>query len=362
MKIALLHDYLNQYGGAERVLETFCEIFPDAPIYTLFYDEERIFGRFKDKVKDTSFLDKKFVAKNHRIFIPFMPLAASLMSVGSGYDIILSSSAGYGKGIGSGLDTPHIAYCHTPLRYAWEFDNYFNWHPLLKLAASPIFRYLRNWDYQAAQKPKVFLANSKYIAGKIKKYYNREAEVLYPPVDLKVFYRAPRIKKKGYFLAAGRLVRYKKFDIIIKAFNELNLPLLVVGGGPELNNLKKLARSPKIQFVPFSAENDLRAFYNEAEALIFPQAEDFGLVAAEAQACGTPVIAFSEGGAREIVEDGVTGIFFHKQTPEDLIAAVKKFQQSSFDGEKISAAAQRFSKEKFKREILTVIKQAYEKY
>ncbi|MDD5547747.1 MAG: glycosyltransferase [Candidatus Pacebacteria bacterium] len=360
MKVALLHDYLNQYGGAERVLEVFCEIFPDAPIYTLFYDEAKTLGRFKGKVKKTSFLDKKFISKNHRTFIPLMPLASSLMKIGKDYDVILSSSAGYGKGFNYGSDAKHVSYCHTPLRYAWEHEKYFNWHPIFKIAATPAFWYLRSWDYGAGQKPDSFFANSEYIAGKIKNYYNRNSEVLYPPVDSKVFYRDKKIKKKGlpgqgYFLAAGRMMHYKRFDIIVEAFNKLDLPLVIVGGGPELDRLKKMAISPKIKFVPFVSENELRNFYNEAEAFIFPQIEDFGLVAAEAQACGTPVIAFSQGGAREIVEDGVTGMFFDSQTPEALAAAVKKFLTMKFDAKKIEKSAQRFSKEKFKKRILEAV-------
>jgi glycosyltransferase involved in cell wall biosynthesis len=200
----------------------------------------------------------------------------------------------------------------------------------------------------------VLLANSQHIAEKVRQYYNRDAEVVYPPVDLKIFYRDKKLKKQGYFLAVGRLMHYKRFDLIIQAFNKLNLPLLIVGEGPELESLKQLARSSKIHFLPFTTEADLRNLYNGAEALIFPQVEDFGLVAAEAQACGTPVIAFSQGGAREIIRDGVTGIFFHHQTVDDLMLAVKKFLLSSFDENAIRDSAKRFSKARFKNKILHI--------
>lgn len=358
MKVALVHDYLNQYGGAERVLETLSEIFPEAPIYTLFYDKENTLGRFDGRIKGTSFLNREIVIKNHRSFIPVMPLAAAQINLGSEYDLVLSSSAGYANGIRYNGHTFHIAYCHTPLRYAWEHYRYFNWGPFLKLVSAPAFWYLRMWDRLAGQKPKILLANSNYIADKLKRYYNRQAEVLYPPVDLKVFYPDPKIKKGGYFLAAGRMVHYKKFNLVIQAFNKLNLPLLVVGDGPELENLKKLAKSPKIHFLPFAGESELRALYNGAEAVIFPQVEDFGLVAAEAQACGTPVIAFAEGGAKEIVEDGKTGILFRHQSPDDLIFAVKKFLLLSFDENYIRESAKRFSKTKFKNRILNIIAKA----
>lgn len=358
MKVALVHDYLNQYGGGEKVLETFSEIFPEAPIYTLFYDKNKTFNRFEGKIGGTSFLNHNVVIKNHRLFIPLMPIAASQMNLGSDYDLILSSTAGYAKGVRHNGKSIHISYCHTPLRYAWEYENYFEWNFFLKLIAAPVFWYLRSWDFLAGQKPKMLFANSNHIADKIKKYYRRDAEVLYPPVDLKVFYRDKTVKKQGYFLAVGRFMRYKRFDLIIRAFNKLNLPLFIVGEGPELENLKQLVKSPKIHFLPFASESELRHLYNGAEALIFPQVEDFGLVAAEAQACGTPVLAFSQGGAREIIQDGVTGIFFNHQNPEAIILAVKKFLLSSFDEKIIRESAKRFSKAKFKNRILKIASDA----
>lgn len=355
MRIALVHDYLNQYGGAERVLEAFCEVFPDAPIFTLFYDKEKTFGKFEGRVKGVSFLNNKIVIKNHRLFIPLMPLAASLMKIGNEYDVILSSSAGYGKGIGHGKNCVHVNYCHTPLRYAWEKEDYFNWNPVINFTAAPLLDYLRSWDFAAGQKPNLILANSNYIAGKIKRYYQRDAEILHPPVDLQKFYYDPAIKKRGFFLAIGRLMHYKKFDFVIRAFKRLDLPLVIAGEGPELKNLKKLAGPAKIHFLPFLKEKELRALYNSAEALIFPQVEDFGLVAAEAQACGTPVIAFNGGGAKEIVYDGITGILFNEQTPYGIEKAVKKMLGLSFDRNLISRSAQKFSKEIFKEEILDII-------
>lgn len=360
MRIALTHDYLNQYGGGERVLETLSEIFPKAPIYTLFYDKDKTRNRFEGKIGGTSFLNNRLVANNHRFFIPMMPMAANLMNLmnlKSDYDLVISSSAGFGKGIGHFKQTHHISYIHTPLRYAWESDQYFDWHPAMKLAAAPMFGYLRQWDKKAGQKPDTLLANSHFIAEKIKKYYNRESEVIYPPVDLSKFYKAD-VRRGGYFLAVGRLLPYKRFDLIIEAFNRLNWPLLIVGDGPELANLKSMVKSKKIEFYPFVDENDLRTFYSGAEALVFPQVEDFGLVAAEAQACGCPVIAFSQGGAREIVTEGVTGVFFHKQTVEDLVVAVKRFLLTSFNEDAIQKSAEKFSKEKFKKAILEIVKRS----
>ena len=336
-------------------MEAFCEIFPDAPIFTLFYDKEKTFGKFEGREMKTSFLNNKIVVKNHRLFIPLMPLAASLMRVGNEFDVILSSSAGYGKGIGHGKGGVHVSYCHTPLRYAWEQKNYFDENHPLQFAAAPVFDYLRSWDFNAGQKPSVLLANSNYIAEKIKRYYQRDARVLYPPVDLEKFYYDPAIKKRGFFAAVGRFMHYKKFDFIIRAFNKLDLPLLIIGDGPELKNLKGLVSSPKINFLPFLKENELRAIYNAAEALIFPQVEDFGLVAAEAHACGTPVIAFNAGGAKEIVHDGITGILFNEQTSNGIESAVKFFLNLSFNRSLIARSAQKFSKEIFKEEISDIV-------
>jgi len=393
MRIAIIHDYLNQYGGAERVLEAFCELFPDAPIYTLFYDEEKTLGRFKGKKIITSFLDLSFsrrresrigdwipgqarndgegiaasrtprndgniVSNHHRLFIPLMPIAASLMKVSDDYDVVLSSSAGFGKGMRVGKNTIHISYCHTPLRYAWEHYKYFNWPTYLKILSAPAFWYLRKWDKWAGRKPQKLIANSRYIAGKIKNYYKKEASVIYPPVDTKKFCIKPKVKKGEYFLAVGRLIHYKKFDLIIQAFNKLNLPLLIIGNGPELENLKQLARSSKIEFLTSITDEQLVILYNGAQAFIFPQVEDFGLVAAEAQACGTPVIALNQGGGKEIVIDGKTGILFNNQNVDDLIMAVKRFQIRKFDPKIIRASALRFSKNKFKKEILKTVYEA----
>ena len=375
MRVALLHDYLNQYGGAERVLETFCEIFPDAPIYTLFYDKEKTLGKFEGKDIKTSFLNgnwiaasrtsrndragngNKIIINHHRLFIPLMPVAASAMKVGNEFNVVLSSSAGFGKGIRTGAAI-HISYCHTPLRYAWEHYKYFNWPLWLKLLSAPAFWYLRVWDKYAGQKTHKLIANSKYISRKIKNYYEKESAVIHPPVDTEEFFINKKVKKGNYFMAIGRLVHYKKFDLIIQAFNKLNLPLLIVGSGPELKRLKKLARSSKIEFLDFVSDDRLNVLYNGAQALIFPQIEDFGMVAAEAQACGTPVIALNRGGAKEIVEDGKTGVLFNNQTVDDLIMAIRKFQIKEFDRKIIRESALRFSKNKFKKAILKAVYQA----
>lgn len=356
MKIALVHDYLNQYGGAERVLETFMELFPDAPIYTLLHDPEKTLHKFKSRIAKTSFLDFPLVRRRHRPFIPLMPIATELLRISNEYDVILSSSASFAKGVRHG-EALHICYCHTPIRYAWEPEYLDAILPnSSKKLRAPLLWLLRWWDKKAAQKPHLMIANSEFIANKIKQYYNRTARVIYPPVDTKMFYPSKRPKKKTYFLAVGRMLHYKRFDLIIQAFNELGLPLKVVGTGPELQKLKLMTYSPKIEFVPFVEENEaLRVMYAGAKALIFPQTEDFGLVAAEAIACGTPVIAYNAGGAKEIVIPKKNGLLFNAQTPEAIISAVAEFSKMKFAPKSVAKTAQRFSKEKFKAQILELL-------
>ena len=363
MRIALAHDYLNQLGGAEEVLMTLTEIFPNSPIYTLNYSPEKTHYLFKKHQENnlikTSALNYLPLSKSHhRIFIPFMPLFSQSLRI-EDYDLVFSDSAGFAKNfnIKSKL---HIAYCHSPLRYAWEEDYLTT---KIKISANnfiikKILKYLRDWDYEGAQKPDILIANSKFIAEKIERYYNRKAIVIYPPVDRKIFFYNPKVKKENYFLAVGRLMHYKRFDLIIKSFNKLQLPLIVIGNGPEEKKLKKLNTSPKTQFVDFITDkNKLSQFYSQAKALIFPQIEDFGLVAAEAQSSGLPVIAYKEGGAREIIIDKQTGIFLNHQDSEELIEKILDFEKYNFNPEVISQSAERFSKENFKTNIQKLISQ-----
>lgn len=366
MKVALVHDYLNQYGGAERVLECLMEMFPEAPVYTLLHDVEKTGGRFESRVVKTSFLDFKFARRNHRWFIPLMPLAARSLNLGNKYDLIISDTAGFAKGIRYNRQTTkHISYIHTPLRYAWEQDEYLR--PVLssfKLKiARPILNYLKHWDARYGKRPDVLLANSKFIGKKVKEYYGRPAKVVFPPVDTDVFHydeAGYQTKNKHpYYLAIGRVLHYKRFDLVVEAFKQLGLPLKIVGSGPELKNIEsriKNNESRNIELLPFVENDDeLRKLYAGAKALIFPQVEDFGLVAAEAQACGTPVIAYNDGGAMEIIENGKTGILFPQQSVESLVGAVELFQKKRFSRKAIAASAQRFSKDNFRREIVSLI-------
>ncbi len=341
-------------------MKVLLEIFPNADLYTLLYDKQKTGGLFDRNIKKTSFLDNAFVRNHHRALIPLMPLAAKFLTSPEEYDLVISSTAGYGKGINV-RGQYHVSYCHTPLRYAWEIDYLKNMsaspRALSNAIAYPIAKRLRNWDKKSAAKVNLFMANSSFIAGKIKSYYGRDSVVVNPPVNLKTFFPESIGGKKDYYLMVGRLLYYKGFDVGIAAFNQLQKPLKIVGSGPELQKLRTMARSQKIEFITKADDKELRKLYSNAKALIFPQIEDFGLVAAEAQACGTPVIAYEKGGIRDIVENKKTGLFFNEQTPAAIIEAVKDFENMHFQRNAIAKAAERFSKEVFIQKFLNVLQE-----
>lgn len=367
MKIALVHDYLNQLGGGERVLDELLVLFPDADVYTLLHDQKKTQGRYTGRVKKTSFLDLPFVRAHHRIFIPLMPLAALSINLGRQYDLIISDTAGFAKGIRyDRKSTKHISYIHTPLRYAWETYQYFGSSFLARLFAfvcGPAFWYVRRFDYWSAQRPNALLANSQYIAWKIKTYYGRSADLVYPPVA-DFWYDLPAersVASSRYYVAGGRLLHYKKIDLIIDACGKMGAPLVIFGEGQELETLRKRAQPYKnITFVGRVTEDELRALYRGAEAFIMANEEDFGLVMAEAQACGTPVIAYGKGGAREIVQGAelgirnkelATGVFFEEQTVESLMGALKKASMIDFDRSAIQERAKGLARDQFVRRL-----------
>lgn len=352
MRVALVHDYLNQYGGAERVLEAFCEIWPQAPIFTLVYDRKRTGKAFDGQKIRTSFLQKVPLAKSHhRPFLMLMPLAVEQFDL-SKYDLVISDSASFAKGVITKPKTLHICYCHTPTRYVWDdshrYIEEFNYPKLVKKFIPPFLNYLRLWDEAAASRPDKYIANSFFVASRIKKYYQQAAVVIHPPVKIKVFYIAK--EPKDYFLLVARFLPYKKVSLAIEVFNQLNWPLKIIGDGPEKKRLKAKARA-NIEFVGLVSEPILREYYAHCRAFVFPQEEDFGIAAVEAMASGRPVIAFRGGGALEIIKEGQTGIFFEEQTASSLSSALKKFQPQDFNSETIQRHAWQFDKEIFKNKI-----------
>lgn len=365
MKIALVHDYLVQYGGAERVLEVFGEIFPDAPIYTLVYDKGLFHNRFGKKKIYTSFLQSFPLSKSHHRYFPvLMPMAIESFDF-SAFDIVLSDSNSYTKGIISNPGTLHICYCHTPMRYAW--DDYYSYtenFSVTKLVRKMIplaMNYIRLWDKISADRVDKFITNSSFVAKRIVKYYRRPAEVIYPPVDISFFSQTKGIQKEDYFLVVGRLIPYKRFDLVVGAFNTLGVPLKIIGDGPELGRLKKMAK-PNIEFLGWQPDEEVRDHYAKAQAFIFPQEEDFGIVALESLASGTPVIAYRGGGALEIVKEGVNGMFFDAQTVDAIVGAVRDFGNKSFDADKIKNSVVSFDKEIFKKKIKEFVEREWEEF
>jgi len=358
MKVALVNDYLVQYGGAERVLEALCEVFPDAPIYTLLYDERSTGGVFKGREVHTSFLQKlPFVRSHHRLFPWLMPIAMEQFDL-SYYDVVLSVSASFGKGIITKPHTRHINYCLTPTRFLWD-DSHRHisefrlpW-PFKRLL--PYFiTYLRIWDKQASDRVDEYVGISRFVLDRIKKYYQQEAKLVYPPVSAEKFRVSPAVG--DYFLMVGRLVPYKRFDLAVAAFSAMELPLKIIGDGPERQRLEDIA-GDNIEFLGLQSDYKLPELYCHAQAVIFPQEEDFGIVPLEAMASGRPVIAYRAGGALETIVEGKTGVFFDEQTEIAIAKAVGQCQMTHWNPHEIREHALKFDKERFKREIARLVTQ-----
>jgi len=363
MRIALVHDYLVQYGGAERVLEAFTELFPYAPIYTLIYDKDAMKGIFEEKKIYTSFLQRlPFSRKRHRFYPPLMPLAIEEFDF-SKYDIVLSDSSSYAKGILTRPETLHVCYMHTPMRYAWDdcqkYTQDFGFPRMIKKLVPFFMSPIRLWDKASAERVDNFLANSQFVAKRIKKYYRKDSLVIHPPVNVHRFFISPT--QKDYFLMVGRLIAYKRHDIAIEAFNRLGLPLKIIGRGPEMERLKKMAKS-NIEFLGRVPEEDLPRYYAECRGFIFPQEEDFGIVAIEAMASGRPLIAYRGGDIVEHMEEGKMGEYFDEQTPEAIVGVMRKFDEKKYDPEYIRGKSLYFDKERFKATIKDYIEKAHEKH
>lgn len=365
MKIALVHDYLVQYGGAERVLEACAELWPYAPIYTILHDPEAMRGKFSGKRIYTSFLQKWPIArKHHRLFPPLMPLAIEQFDFRD-YDVVLSDSSSYAKGIITRPETLHISYVHTPMRYAWDdcqkYTEDFGFPHFIKKLVPFFMNPIRVWDKATADRVDYYIANSEFVRKRIKKYYRKEAEVIHPPVEVDRFYIAAKEERKNYFLMVGRLIAYKRHDIAIEAFNRLKLPLKIIGRGPEYERLRKLA-GPTIEFLDRVPDEDLPKYYAECQAFIFPQEEDFGIVAQEAFASGRPVIAYRGGDIVEHLKEGITGEFFETQTADALMTTLRQFDPNRYDPETIRAGVRSFDREQFKAKIKDLVEKKLAEY
>lgn len=357
--VALVHDFLLYRGGAERVLRALADMFPEAPIYTLLYDRDGMRGMFDDRDVRTSFLGKwpRFLRRRHRWLLPLYGAATEAIDLRD-FDLVISSSGAWTKGIVTRLRTKHVAYIHSPMRFVWdENERYLRESGGFHFCKRIMLSYLRLWDFEAAARPDVLIANSRYTAARIEKYYRRPSEVIYPPVCAIAAVESGAIDIWDRpFVTVSRLSKYKHVEAIVRAFAKLGLPLLVIGDGRESEQLRRNA-PPNVRFLGDVSDSELGAALGRARAFVFAGEEDFGLALAEAQMAGLPAIALASGGAREIVEEDVSGVFFPDSDAESIVAAVQRYidQESSFDREKIRKQAERFSEERFREAMNAII-------
>ncbi len=359
MKVALIHDHLAQDGGAEKVLKIFSEMFPDAPIYTLLYEKKNSDEYFKSRRIETSIIQKlPGGVKHYQWYMPFMPMAVEFFDLRN-FDLIISDASAFAKGVITSSHSLHICYCHTPTRYLWsdthQYINDLKYNRYFKKIISLVLNYIRMWDRLAADRVDKYIANSHFVAKRIKKFYKKESTVIYPPVETGKFKIADQIE--DYFLIGGRLAKYKRVDLVIEAFKNTGKKLKIYGDGIDLERLKRMAAGcSKIEFLGRVDDSRKAELYGKALAFIYPQEEDFGITAVESMASGRPVIAYRSGGAIETVIEGETGVFFNEQTVESLLNAVNNFDSSKFNPEAIRRHAEKFSVERFKKEISEYIK------
>lgn len=369
LKVALVHDYLREYGGAERVLEVLHEMFPNAPLYTAYYNPQGL-GIHAPKFAPpaggwdirTSWMQKVPFANKllspFRIFAPLMFESFNLNE----FDLVISSSSAvyFAKSVITKPPTLHISYIHTPPRFLYGYTTSFNYkkHWLTRVGGELINHFLRLYDFEVSQRPDILVANSKNIQERIKKFYRRDSVVIHPPIDLEEFRvksLESRVGQKDYFLSLGRLVRGKGTEIIVAACTQLNLPLKVAGSGPELERLKAIA-GPTIEFLGAVSDSERVKLYKGAKALILAaEDEDFGITPVEAQAAGTPVIAVKRGGYLETIVEGKTGVFFADPTPGSLMAVLKDFDETKFSPADCYKNAEKFSVENFKKKFMDLI-------
>lgn len=362
IKIALVHDHLAQDGGAERVLQAFQAIWPEAPTFVLVHNPKTAHTSFLQRDIQTSFIQRlPFGLKHYQWFFPLMPTAVESYDLMS-YDVVLSSTASFAKGVITRPDTLHLCYCHTPTRYLWSDTHSYvqelGVNRFVKWLLPFFLTYVRMWDKMAADRVDHFVANSKLVQERITKYYKKASTVIYPPVDIERFTIG---QVQDYYLAGGRLVAYKRFDLVVAAFNRLGRKVKIFGDGPEFKNLRKQAKS-NIEFLGKVSEAELAQLYQGALAFINPQVEDFGITMVEAMACGRPVIAYGRGGAAEIVLPGETGELFAYQTWEDLADVIIHFQPQKYSPQAIRRQAETFALPQFQAKIKQYVEEAYTQF
>lgn len=366
MKKALIHDWFSVYAGAEKCVESFTNIWDDFNIYALidFLNESDRKTILKGKYAKTSFVQKlPFAKTKYRNYLPFFPLAIEQHDL-SEYDVILSSSHAVAKGVLTHANQLHISYVHTPIRYAWDlYHHYLKESGLDRGLKGKLAKYflhkIRIWDVSTVNRVDHYIANSHYIARRIKKVYGKESTVIYPPVDVERFQLHE--EKEDFYFTASRMVPYKKIDLIVEAFSKTDKNLIVIGTGPDMEKIKSKA-GKNIEILGFQSDEVLLDYMQKAKAFVFAAEEDFGIVPVEAQACGTPVICLGKGGTKETVIDNETGVHFHEQTINDLLKAIEKFETLTFDPQKVRQHALKFSKERFEKEIESFVNEKYAQF
>lgn len=365
MRSAIVHDWLiSEVGGAEKVVKAIHQLYP-SPIFTLVKNNQKLKGSYFEDLEIISSFLQKFpkAEKKYQSYLPFFPLAIEHFDL-SKFDCVISSSHCVAKGVITSPDHLHICYCHTPMRYAWDLmHDYLRDAKLDKgikgFFAKVILHYLRGWDTHSSNRVDHFVANSNYVAKRIAKFYGREATVIYPPVDVDLFELVP--KKENYYLAASRLVPYKRIDLIVEAFTKMeDKKLVVIGDGPEMKKLKQIS-GKNVELLGYQSDAVLKMHMQKAKGFVFAAIEDFGILPVEVMATGTPVIAFGKGGALETVVENKTGIFYEEQTSFAIMNAIKRFEELEFDPRECRKRAEFFSLERFKREFSQFVERGLEK-
>lgn len=352
MRVAIVHYWLVHMRGGEKVVEALCELFPDADLYTHAYEPDAMSQTIRrHRVQTTAIGRLPGVTRHYEKYLPLMPFALEALDLDD-YDLVISSESGPAKGVRAAPGALHVCYCHTPMRYVWDmYEEYrATAGPVTRAAMPLLVRLLRRWDRRTASRVNHFVANSQNVRNRIRCHWGRDAEVIHPPVDTGRF--APAASVDDFYLLAGALVAYKRPDLAVEAFNRMGKPLVVIGGGKELERLRRMA-GPTITCMGRQPDEVLADHYARCRALVFPGVEDFGIVPVEAMASGRPVIALGQGGALETVREGVSGLFFRQQTVEALIDAVRRFEadEHTFSTERIVEHARRFDRSLFKRRM-----------
>jgi len=356
MKIALVHEMLVKLGGAERVLKSLADLYPKAPIYTLFHDKKRMKDWFGDKKIHPSNLQKWYkLGIKPKYLLSKMPKAVEKWNFGH-FDVVISSSSAFAHGIKTEKNTKHICYCHSPMRYAWDFTHEYtkNYSPFMRYLIANKLNKIRQWDFMTSSRPDVLITNSKHVQKRIQKYWRRDCEVIYPPVDVKRF--TPTKHHEDYFLIVSALTPFKQIDLAIRTFNKIGRKLVIIGDGAQRDYLQSIAKS-NIEFLGYKEDHAVRDYIENCRAFIFAGEEDFGITPVEAMAAGKPVLAYGAGGVLESVQAGVSGEFFSHPTPESLEDGLARLlaNENSYDIQKIRSIAEQFDKSVFEERMKKLI-------